>query len=74
MHRRIALKIEAWEIGGALATVTHRRPGTHPGSSCRSPLIPGRSGRAITRLPALARFAPRFLVLDLADQVSTHLR
>ena len=32
------------------------------------------SGRAITRLPALARFAPRPLVLDLADQVSTHLR
>ena len=31
------------------------------------------SGRAITRLPALARFAPRSLVLDLADQVSTHL-
>jgi hypothetical protein len=33
-----------------------------------------RSGRAITGLPALARFAPRSLVLDLADQVSTHLR
>jgi hypothetical protein len=32
------------------------------------------SGRAITRLPALARFAPRPLLLDLADQVSTHLR
>jgi hypothetical protein len=32
------------------------------------------SGRAITRLPALARFAPRPLVLNLADQVSTHLR
>ena len=31
------------------------------------------SGRAITRLAALARFAPRPLVLDLADQVSTHL-
>jgi hypothetical protein len=31
-------------------------------------------GRAITGLPALARFAPRPLVLDLADQVSTHLR
>ena len=35
---------------------------------------PAGSGRAITRLPALARFAPRPLVLDLADQVSTHLR
>src|SRR5215204_6325022 len=31
-------------------------------------------GRAITGLPALARFAPRPLLLDLADQVSTHLR
>ena len=30
-------------------------------------------GRAITGLPTLARFAPRPLVLDLADQVSTHL-
>jgi len=36
--------------------------------------IPVRSGRAIARLPALARFAPRSLVLDLTDQVSTHLR
>jgi hypothetical protein len=35
---------------------------------------PAGSGRAITRLPALARFAPRSLVLDLADQVSTHFR
>ena len=30
--------------------------------------------RAITGFPALARFAPRPLFLDLADQVSTHLR
>src|SRR5688500_10040944 len=35
---------------------------------------PARLGRAITGLPALARFAPRPLLLDLADQVSTHLR
>jgi hypothetical protein len=35
---------------------------------------PAGLGRAITRLPALARLAPRPLVLDLADQVSTHLR
>jgi hypothetical protein len=35
---------------------------------------PAGSSRAITRLPALARFAPRPLFLDLADQVSTHLR
>src|SRR4029453_4289941 len=32
------------------------------------------SGRAITHLPTLARFAPPALLLDLADQVSTHLR
>jgi hypothetical protein len=35
---------------------------------------PAGSGRALARLPALARFAPRPLVLNLADQVSTHLR
>ena len=32
------------------------------------------SGGAVTGLAALARFAPRPLVLDLADQVSAHLR
>jgi hypothetical protein len=32
------------------------------------------SSRAITRLPALTRFAPRPLVLDLSDQVSAHFR
>jgi hypothetical protein len=32
------------------------------------------SGRAIARLATLAGFAPRPLVLDLADQTSTHLR
>jgi hypothetical protein len=32
------------------------------------------SGRAITGLPAFARFASRPLFLDLADQVSPHLR
>ncbi len=37
-------------------------------------LIPAGSGRAIARLAALAGFAPRPLVLDLADQISTHLR
>jgi hypothetical protein len=35
---------------------------------------PAGSSRAITGLPALARFAARPLFLDLADQVSTHLR
>ena len=32
------------------------------------------SSRAITGFPALARFAPRPLLLDLADQIFTHLR
>ena len=32
------------------------------------------SGRAITGPPALTGFAPRPLVLDLANQVSPHLR
>jgi hypothetical protein len=53
------------------------RPPTEatPGSRYRVPPNPGRgSSRAITGLPALARFAPRPLFLDLADQVSTHLR
>src|SRR5215207_933921 len=48
------------------------------GDISRSGNVPGASpaglGRAITGLPALARFAPRPLFLDLADQVSTHLR
>jgi hypothetical protein len=35
---------------------------------------PAGSGRAVTGLAALARFAPRPLVLDLSDQVSAHLR
>jgi hypothetical protein len=35
---------------------------------------PAGSGRPITRLAAFTRFAPRPLVLDLADQVSTDLR
>jgi hypothetical protein len=35
---------------------------------------PAGSGRAITGLPALARFAPRPLLLDLADQVSAYFR
>jgi hypothetical protein len=34
---------------------------------------PAGSSRAITGLPAFARFAPRPLFLDLADQVSTHV-
>ena len=42
-----------------------KRPQEHPRAGL---------GRAITGLPALARFAPRPLVFDLADQVSTHLR
>ena len=44
------------------------------GSETAAGASPAGLGRAITRLPALARFAPRPLFLDLADQVSTHLR
>ena len=47
----------------------------HAGVAIQAPPNPGPgSSRAITGLPALARFAPRPLVLDLADQVSPHLR
>ena len=47
----------------------------HGGVAVQAPQNPGPgSGRAITGLAALARFAPRPLFLDLADQVSTHLR
>ena len=35
---------------------------------------PTGSGRAVAGLAALARFPPRLLVLDLADQLATHLR
>ena len=48
--------------------------GTFPGSETSAGASPAGLGRAITGLPALARFAPRPLVFDLADQVSTHLR
>jgi len=47
--------------------------GTFPGSETSQEHPRAGLGRAIARLPALARFAPRSLVLDLADQVSTHL-
>jgi hypothetical protein len=47
---------------------------SYPGSRYRAPNPRSGLSRAITRLPALARFAPRFLILDLADQVSTHFR
>ena len=52
----------------------HREQGLRRGRDAGRRRIPAGSGRAITRLAALARFAPRPLVLDLADQVSTHLR
>src|SRR5829696_813 len=58
------------------AVLAHGSPieGKFPGSETSAGASPARLGRAITRLPALARFAPRPLLLDLADQVSTHLR
>ena len=60
------------EISGA-------RRGDHRGQRLRRGRMQGGtesltgSGRAITRLAALAGFAPRPLVLDLADQFSPHL-
>ena len=66
------------QIEGEISGVRHgdhRRTGTTPGVAMQGAAeSPAGSGRAITRLPALARFAPRPLLLDLADQVSTHLR
>jgi hypothetical protein len=62
-----------WEISGA-RHADHRQRGLRLGRDAGRHRIPGGSGRAITRFAALARFAPRSLVLDLADQVSTHLR
>ena len=67
--------------GGKPVRHRRRRPRAHGRSRAHFPVrkrprgaSPAGLGRAITRLPALARFAPRPLVLDLADQVSTHLR
>jgi hypothetical protein len=71
---RIALQIEAWEIGNAFAMVTTANRDYAGVAMQGAAESPAGSGRAITRLPTLARFAPRSLVLDLADQVSTHLR
>ena len=63
-----------WEISG-VRHGDHRQQGLHRGRDARGPAeSPAGSGRAITRLPALARFPPRPLLLDLADQVSSHLR
>jgi hypothetical protein len=62
------------EIGGALAMVTTANRDYAGVAMQGAAESPAGSGRAITRLPALARFAPRFLVLNLADQFSTHLR
>jgi hypothetical protein len=68
--------------GGKPVRHRQRRPslcarqiaGTFPGSETSAGASRPGLGRAITGLPALARFAPRPLFLDLADQVSTHLR
>jgi hypothetical protein len=62
------------ESGDSGAHGNHRQQGLRPGRDLGRRRVPGGSGRAITRLPALARFAPRPLVLNLADQVLAHLR
>ncbi len=51
---------------------TVNRDHTGAAMQCGTESLVG-SSRAITRLAALPRFAPRPLVLDLADQFSTHL-
>jgi hypothetical protein len=67
------VQMEAWELAvlTMLTTANREYAGVAMQGAAESP---DRSGRAVTRLPALARFASRSLVLDLADQVSTHLR
>ena len=53
------------------ADLTVHDPLRAPAPACVST---GRVRSAIARLAALAGFSPRPLVLDLADQISTHLR
>ena len=65
-----------WETGALAKPGVSRGPptGTTPGRDTGVAGFPAGSSRAITGLPALAMFAPRPLFLDLAQQVSTHLR
>ena len=50
------------------------RSATTPGVAMQSAAVPIASRRAVLRFPTLARLASRLLVLDLADQVCTHVR
>ena len=61
-------------VTGSAVLVRTADRGTFRGSETSAGASPAGLGRAITGLPALARFAPRPLFLDLADQVSTYLR
>jgi hypothetical protein len=68
---RIPVQIEGRSAVLAMVTIAN----TDAGVAMQAPPNPGPgSSRAITGLPALARLAPRPLFLDLADQVSTHVR
>ena len=50
------------------------RSATTPGVAMQCAAVPIASRRAVLRFPTLARLASRLLVLDLADQVCTHVR
>jgi hypothetical protein len=73
MRSVVSLADRGGDISGA-RHADHHQQGLLLGAMQGATESPAGSGRAITRLPALARFAPRPLILDLADQVSTHLR
>jgi hypothetical protein len=60
-------------VTGAPSSCALQIAGAFPGSETSAGASPAGLGRAITRLSALARFAPRSLVLDLSDQFPTHL-
>jgi hypothetical protein len=66
---RIPVQIEGRSAVLAMMTIANTDAGV--AGAAESPVG---SSRAITRLPALTRFAPRPLVLDLSDQVSAHFR
>jgi hypothetical protein len=70
----VALGADTWPDhgggGGSAVLAIVTLPTRHPGVAMRGP--PAGSGRAAMGLPALARFAPRPLLLELSDQVSAH--
>jgi hypothetical protein len=69
----IPVQMEGWELGLARHG-DHRQQALRLGRDVGRRRIPAGSGRALARFPSLARFASRPLVLDLADEVSSHIR